>query len=45
VIVAQVGIAGSATLGDGVMIGGAAGINGHVTIGDGAQIAAERRRG
>lgn len=40
VIVAQVGIAGSTTLGDMVMIGGAAGINGHVTIGDGAQIAA-----
>lgn len=39
-IVAGVGIAGSTTLGDGVMIGGAAGINGHITIGDGAQIAA-----
>jgi UDP-3-O-[3-hydroxymyristoyl] glucosamine N-acyltransferase len=33
-------IAGSATLGDGVLIGGAAGIAGHVSIGDGAQIAA-----
>ena len=40
VIVAKVGIAGSATLGDGVMIGGASAINGHITIGDGAQIAA-----
>lgn len=40
VLVAQVGVAGSATIGDGVMIGGAAGVNGHVTIGDGAQLAA-----
>ena len=39
-IVAQVGIAGSTTVGDGVMIGGACGVNGHITIGDGAQIAA-----
>lgn len=34
------GIAGSTTIGDGVMIGGASGINGHITIGDGVQIAA-----
>ena len=39
-IVAQVGIAGSTKIGDGVMIGGSAGINGHITVGDGAQIAA-----
>ncbi|GEO84951.1 MULTISPECIES: UDP-3-O-(3-hydroxymyristoyl)glucosamine N-acyltransferase [Alphaproteobacteria] len=39
-IVAQVGIAGSTKVGDGVMIGGASGVNGHITIGDGAQIAA-----
>ena len=39
-IVSKVGIAGSAHIGDGVMIGGAAGINGHITIGDGVQIAA-----
>ena len=39
-IAAQVGIAGSTMIGDGVMIGGAAGINGHITIGDGVQIAA-----
>jgi UDP-3-O-[3-hydroxymyristoyl] glucosamine N-acyltransferase len=40
IIVAQVGISGSATLGDFVAVGGQSGINGHVTIGDGAQIAA-----
>lgn len=39
-IVSQVGIAGSAKIGDGVMLGGACGVNGHITIGDGAQIAA-----
>ena len=39
-IVAQVGIAGSTVIGDGVMIGGASGVNGHITIGDGAQVAA-----
>jgi UDP-3-O-[3-hydroxymyristoyl] glucosamine N-acyltransferase len=40
ILVAQVGISGSATLGDFVAIGGQSGVNGHVTIGDGAQIAA-----
>ncbi len=40
-IVAQVGIAGSTTIGNGVMIGGNAGLNGHITVGDGAQIAAK----
>jgi len=40
VIVAQVGISGSATLHDFVAIGGQSGVNGHVTIGMGAQIAA-----
>jgi UDP-3-O-[3-hydroxymyristoyl] glucosamine N-acyltransferase len=40
VIVAQVGIAGSATLHDYVVIGGQAGVIGHVTVGMGAQIAA-----
>lgn len=40
-IVAQVGIAGSATLGDFVVLGGDVGVNGHITIGDGAQIAAK----
>ncbi|MCL6708036.1 UDP-3-O-(3-hydroxymyristoyl)glucosamine N-acyltransferase [Pseudomonas sp. R2.Fl] len=39
-IVAQVGIAGSTRIGDGVMIGGASGINGHISVGDGVQIAA-----
>jgi UDP-3-O-[3-hydroxymyristoyl] glucosamine N-acyltransferase len=39
VIVAQVGIAGSARLGDFVAIGGQAGVMTHVTIGDGAQVA------
>ncbi|OLP60017.1 UDP-3-O-(3-hydroxymyristoyl)glucosamine N-acyltransferase [Xaviernesmea oryzae] len=40
-VVAQVGIAGSAIIGNGVMIGGNAGINGHITIGDGVQIGAK----
>lgn len=40
IIVAQVGIAGSTKVGDGVQIGGQAGISGHLVIGDGARIAA-----
>ena len=40
VIVAHVGIAGSAVLEDGVVLGGQVGVSGHVTIGAGAQIAA-----
>ncbi|MFC0283266.1 UDP-3-O-(3-hydroxymyristoyl)glucosamine N-acyltransferase [Camelimonas abortus] len=40
VIVAQVGIAGSATLEDYVVIGGQVGVVGHIRIGAGAQIAA-----
>ena len=40
ILVAQVGISGSARLGDFVAIGGQSGVNGHVTIADGAQIAA-----
>ncbi|MBB3964252.1 MULTISPECIES: UDP-3-O-(3-hydroxymyristoyl)glucosamine N-acyltransferase [Rhizobium] len=39
-VVSQVGIAGSAVIGDGVQIGGHSGIRGHITIHDGAQIAA-----
>lgn len=39
-IVAQVGIAGSTVIGDGVRIGGQVGIAGHVEIGEGASIAA-----
>lgn len=41
IIVAQVGIAGSAKLGTGVMIGGQAGIAGHIELGDGARVAAQ----
>ncbi len=41
VVVAQVGIAGSATIEDFVMIGGQAAIVGHVTIGRGARIGAQ----
>lgn len=41
IIVSQVGIAGSAVLGDYVVLGGAVGVNGHIKIGDGAQIAAK----
>jgi UDP-3-O-[3-hydroxymyristoyl] glucosamine N-acyltransferase len=39
-LAAQVGIAGSSTVGDGVLMGGKAGIRDHLTIGAGAQIAA-----
>jgi UDP-3-O-[3-hydroxymyristoyl] glucosamine N-acyltransferase len=38
---AQVGIAGSARLGDGVIVAGQVGVAGHHTIGDGARIAAQ----
>lgn len=41
VVVAQVGIAGSATIEDFVQIGGQAGIAGHITIGRGARISAQ----
>ena len=34
----QSGLAGSVTLGDGVMIGGCARVKDHVTIGDGAKL-------
>ena len=37
-IVAQVGIAGSAHVGDGCVLGGQAGLGGHITVGDGARI-------
>ena len=38
---AQVGVAGSARIGDGVVLAGQAGLSGHVTIGDGARLAAQ----
>lgn len=38
VIVAQVGVSGSTTVGRGVTLAGQAGIQGHITIGDGATI-------
>ncbi|MCB2106745.1 MAG: UDP-3-O-(3-hydroxymyristoyl)glucosamine N-acyltransferase [Rhodobacteraceae bacterium] len=41
IVVAQAGIAGSCTIGDGVVFGGQVGIADHVTIGDGAQIASQ----
>ncbi len=41
VIVAQVGISGSAILGHGVQLGGQAGVVGHVTLGDGAKAGAQ----
>jgi UDP-3-O-[3-hydroxymyristoyl] glucosamine N-acyltransferase len=41
VIVAQVGIAGSAVLGDFVQVGGQAAIAGHISIGQGARIGAQ----
>jgi UDP-3-O-[3-hydroxymyristoyl] glucosamine N-acyltransferase len=39
-LVAQVGISGSATLEDAVVLGARVGVNNHVTIGEGARIAA-----
>jgi UDP-3-O-[3-hydroxymyristoyl] glucosamine N-acyltransferase len=41
IVVAQVGISGSATIGRNVVIAGQAGINGHIEIGDGAQVGAQ----
>jgi UDP-3-O-[3-hydroxymyristoyl] glucosamine N-acyltransferase len=41
IICAQVGIAGSCVVGDGVMMGGQVGVGDHLTIGDGARIAAK----
>ncbi len=40
ILTAQVGVAGSATIGAGVQAGGQAGIGGHVSVGDGAKVAA-----
>lgn len=40
-LMAQVGIAGSSRIEDGVVLAGQAGISGHVTIGAGARIAAQ----
>jgi UDP-3-O-[3-hydroxymyristoyl] glucosamine N-acyltransferase len=41
VIVAQVGISGSATLGDGVQMGGQSGLTGHLTLGDRVRVSAQ----
>ena len=41
VFVAQSGVAGSCTIGDGVLVGGQVGIADHVTVGSGAQIAGQ----
>jgi UDP-3-O-[3-hydroxymyristoyl] glucosamine N-acyltransferase len=38
VIVAQVGISGSTTIGRGVTLAGQAGLQGHISVGDGATI-------
>ncbi len=40
-VVAQAGVAGSTTLGDGVVLGGQAGVAGHLTLGDGAMAGAQ----
>lgn len=40
-IIAQVGIAGSSILGDGVTLAGQVGVSGHLSIGDGARVAAK----
>lgn len=41
IVVAQVGISGSAKIGKGVLIGGQAGLVGHIAVGDYAMIAAK----
>jgi UDP-3-O-[3-hydroxymyristoyl] glucosamine N-acyltransferase len=41
IIVAQVGISGSTTLGDYVAIGGQGGLSGHLHVGDGARVGAQ----
>lgn len=41
ILVAQVGVAGSSRLGDGVMCGGQSGVAGHLRVGDGARLAAQ----
>jgi UDP-3-O-[3-hydroxymyristoyl] glucosamine N-acyltransferase len=41
VIAAQVGIAGSARVGNRVMIGGQAGLAGHIEVGDGVMLGAK----
>jgi UDP-3-O-[3-hydroxymyristoyl] glucosamine N-acyltransferase len=41
VIVAQVGISGSATLGNGVQLGGQSGVTGHLTLGDRVRVGAQ----
>jgi UDP-3-O-[3-hydroxymyristoyl] glucosamine N-acyltransferase len=38
IIIAQVGISGSTTIGQGVTLAGQAGLQGHITVGDGAVI-------
>jgi UDP-3-O-[3-hydroxymyristoyl] glucosamine N-acyltransferase len=41
VLAAQVGVAGSTRIGDGVMAGGQVGIGGHLTVGSGARLAGQ----
>ena len=41
ILVAQVGLAGGVTVGDGAVLGGQAGVAEHITIGRGARIAAQ----
>ena len=41
VVVSQVGISGSTTIGDFTMLGGQVGLAGHLTIGSGVQVAAQ----
>mgnify|MGYP003695014437 CR=1 FL=1 len=40
-LLAQVGIAGSSSIGDGVILAGQVGVAGHLSIGDGVQVAAK----
>ena len=40
-VTAQVGVAGSTRVGDGVLLGGQAGLAGHLTVGDGARVGAQ----
>lgn len=41
ILIAQVGVAGSTTVGRGVTLAGQVGVSGHLTIGDGATVAAQ----
>ncbi|MGZ6987587.1 MAG: UDP-3-O-(3-hydroxymyristoyl)glucosamine N-acyltransferase, partial [Thermoanaerobaculia bacterium] len=41
VLCAQVGVAGSSVIGDGVILGGQVGVAGHITVGNGVKVQAQ----